>query len=797
LTVANDIDGWRAHGNPWPEDRSIPIHFVVYGDDSYDHDLVRQWIAARQPSDSKNELHYAAIVTAIDDTPLHEGLSGAYDAEDGRLVIPVGVAWTSGDKGVRNRFSGGAPKSRRAKERALKKYPERCVMIAGAGATIAALRARFHKKFGDERSDAAFEDFIARQAALTIDRDVRRIDGVSLKLPRFVVPSIMTRSDFRAELRAIAADTGQPLADIEQRARACLREIAPSPSPLFVKTMARFMRALCGLGYDPDIVVDETQAKEIAALVRNRPAALLFTHKSHVDGGALIHFAHERRFPLLHMIGGINMAFFGLGSLAKKSGAIFIRRSFQDDLVYKACLRHYLAYILEKRFPVAWSLEGTRSRIGKLMPPRYGILKYVVEAAQKNGIEDLQLVPVSIYYDLIPEIDSYASEQSGATKRKESFAWFVGFVAGMRKPLGRIFMTFGEPVPAALVDETDEDAKGDAFSLGLQKIAFQSAVNINDATPITTSGLLSFVMINAAPQALTDAEISADLARLQAWALKRNIPMTDDLKTANARKIRKVAQAMIDVGVLKEYDGGLEPLYGIAPGQEFTVSYYRNTILHFFVLNGIIELALARAMSAGPGASAQVFWDETAALRDLFKFEFFYPPKDAFKAQIQQELSTQNPDWENMLNAGGGAVETLLESLSPIFAHGGLKPYIEAYSVVSEAILRLKPGESGDEKSIIATCLKLGKEAVLRRRITGEESVAKLFFSNGYKIAANRGLFDDDRETSGKRVAFAREMRDLQRRLRLIEAIDARRRSAQDLGVIGVVEKDSALRAAQ
>jgi glycerol-3-phosphate O-acyltransferase len=304
-------------------------------------------------------------------------------------------------------------------------------------------------------------------------------------------------------------------------------------------------------------------------------------------------------------------------------------------------------------------------------------------------------------------------------------------------------------------------------------------------------------MINAAPQALTDAEISADLARLQAWALKRNIPMTDDLKTANARKIRKVAQAMIDVGVLKEYDGGLEPLYGIAPGQEFTVSYYRNTILHFFVLNGIIELALARAMSAGPGASAQVFWDETAALRDLFKFEFFYPPKDAFKAQIQQELSTQNPDWENMLNAGGGAVETLLESLSPIFAHGGLKPYIEAYSVVSEAILRLKPGESGDEKSIIATCLKLGKEAVLRRRITGEESVAKLFFSNGYKIAANRGLFDDDRETSGKRVAFAREMRDLQRRLRLIEAIDARRRSAQDLGVIGVVEKDSALRAAQ
>ncbi len=798
MTFTEVIHRVRTHGSPWPEDRSVAIQFVIYGADDFDHDLVRQWIDASRPSDSENETSYAAIVTAIDDTPVHSGLAGAYDAAGARLVIPVGVAWTAGDKGGPRRWFAGAPTSKTARERTLKKHPERCIMIAGDGASITALRDRFHRKFGNERRDNAFEDFIARQAALTIDRDLRRIEGVTLKLPRFIVPSIMARADFRAELEQIADETGSPLAKVEEEARKCLREIAPAPSPLYVNAMARIMRGLCSLGYDPDIVVDETRAAEIGELVRNRPAALLFTHKSHVDGGALIHFAHERGFPLLHMIGGINMAFFGLGTLGKKSGAIFIRRSFQDNVVYKAALRHYLAYILEKRFPVAWSLEGTRSRIGKLMPPRFGILKYVVEAAQKNGIDDLQLIPVSIYYDLIPEIESYASEQTGAVKRKESFAWFVGFAAGMRKPLGRIFMTFGEPVPAALAEDgASEDGDGDSFTLGLQKIAFQSAVNINEATPLTASGLLSFVMMSAAPRALSEAEIGDDLARLQDWALKRKIPMTDDLKNADVRKIRKVAQAMIEVGVLKQYDGGLEPLYGIAPGQDFTVSYYRNTILHFFFLNGMIELALAKAMTAAPGGSAQVFWDETNELRDLFKFEFFYPTKESFNRLIEMELAAQNPEWANLLNAGGGAIETLLESLSPLFAYGGLKQFIESYGVVSEAILRLKPGEASDEKSIVATCLKLGNEAVLRRRITGAESVAKLFFANGYKIAENRGLFDDDRDPSGERVAFARQMRDLQRRLRLIEAIDERRRSAQDLGVTGVVEGDGELRAAQ
>jgi len=781
--VTSALETTVVKNSPWPDRHGAPLLFVIVGEDDAERRLLREWIAATKPAGAGD----AAIAEAIlddEDAIAQKGLDGVEAREDDLVVAPVGVRWIpEAPRGARAKLKEilaiavGAPKDPARKEKLFREKPERWAKIAGEPASLAALKKRF-RRHSEDQGGAAFARFIAAQAALTVDREYRRLLGVDIKLPRFAVPTIMADRDFRRDLEAVAQLTGRPFADVEADARKCLKEIAPAPTPFFVAVMGWITRSTCSMGYSPKIVVNEARAKDISDLVRRSPTAFLFTHKSHVDGMAMINFAHERRLPLLHPIGGDNMAFAGVGAIAKKSGTIFIRRSFQDDPVYKTALRHYLAYALEKRFPVAWSLEGTRSRIGKLMPPRYGILKYVLEAARRNGLDDLKIVPVSIYYDLIPEIDSYATEQAGADKRKESLAWFIGFVAGMRKPLGRIFMDFGAPITAGA-----GPADGEAFAADLHRIAFDAAVNVNAVTPLTASGVISFIIISAAPQALTRSEIVADLIALKEWAKARAIPMTEDFDDAERANLRLVAQSLTDVGVLKRHDEGLEPIYSIASGQQFSASYYRNTVVHFFVNNAIIELALAYAMTAEPGRAAEAFWNEVLDLRDLFKFEFFYPARAQFEAEIRAELGRQNPNFDAMLKAGGDSVERLLEGLSPLFAHGALKPYVEAYSVVADAILRLKPGEAASEKEIVASCLKLGREAVLRRRISGEESIAKFLFANGYKAAAARGVVDADaRELSGRRVAFARDMKDVQRRLRLIEAIAARRRVAHEFG---------------
>jgi glycerol-3-phosphate O-acyltransferase len=134
---------------------------------------------------------------------------------------------------------------------------------------------------------------------------------------------------------------------------------------------------------------------------------------------------YENDLPMLHTFGGINLDIAGFGTLMRRSGGTFIRRAFHDDPVYKLVLRRYVAYLLERRFPMSWALEGTRSRLGKLPPPRYGLLKYTLEAAHEAGIEDLHIVPFVTSFDQIRDVEEYAAEQTGRTKPAESFGWLL------------------------------------------------------------------------------------------------------------------------------------------------------------------------------------------------------------------------------------------------------------------------------------------------------------------------------------------------------------------------------------
>src|SRR3546814_6756761 len=101
-----------------------------------------------------------------------------------------------------------------------------------------------------------------------------------------------------------------------------------------------------------------------------------------------------------------------MGEFFRRSGMIFVRRSFQDQPVYKLVLRHYIAWLLAKRFPLSWAFEGTRSRLGKLMPPKYGLMKYVLDAAHATGTGDVHFVPFVTSFDLIRDVEEYAAEQT-------------------------------------------------------------------------------------------------------------------------------------------------------------------------------------------------------------------------------------------------------------------------------------------------------------------------------------------------------------------------------------------------
>ena len=195
-------------------------------------------------------------------------------------------------------------------------------------------------------------------------------------------------------------------------------------------------------------------------------------------------------------------------------------------------------------------------------------------------------------------------------------------------------------------------------------------------------------------------------------------------------------------------------------------------MIHFFVNGAIAELALLRISEESElDDLSGLFWDEVMELRDLLKFEFFFAEKDLFVGEIRQELALHDPGWEQRLGRGRDAVQGLYSRLRPYHSHRILRPFLEAYRVVGDALEARDPGEAHDEKRLMEQCLALGRQYSLQRHIRGEESVSKVLFGNALKLASNRELLGPGGpELAERRAAFAESLR---RVIRRVDAVDA------------------------
>lgn len=121
------------------------------------------------------------------------------------------------------------------------------------------------------------------------------------------------------------------------------------------------------------------------------PAVLLFSHRSYIDGAVVPVAMQDNRLPPVHMFGGVNLSFGVMGPLMRRAGMIFIRRNIAGDPLYKYVLKEYVGYVVEKRFNLSWSIEGTRSRTGKMLPPKLGLMSYVADAYLDGRSDDILL----------------------------------------------------------------------------------------------------------------------------------------------------------------------------------------------------------------------------------------------------------------------------------------------------------------------------------------------------------------------------------------------------------------------
>jgi len=724
--------------------------------------------------------------------PAGEGLpTSLLDGDEDVRLVPVRVAWLPEEHAGRRvaRVADLRPghdpyhPSERQQQRILARQPGRAVVLAGEPATLGSLRRRW----AETTDDDDFAAYVARRATLTLDQAEYRLRGPRYKTPSLVKDEILSSRRFRNGLRAVRRGPDGAPASLEE-AGEILDELAAGWSRRLIDVMPTVGRLIFQRGFDPQIDYDESQVERVRAAMERHPGIFLWSHRSNLDTLVLSAAMQELGLPPAHLFAGINMAFGPMGALMRRAGVIFIRRSTSDDPLYKYVLREYVGYVLEKRFNLSWSIEGTRSRTGKALPPRLGLLSYAADVYLSGRVDDIVLLPVSITFDQLHEISEYADYAKGGTKKPEGFGWLYGFIKAQgARHYGKVYVRFDEPLllssclgPVGGVVARDPAAR----RLALQKTAFEVAWRINQGMPVTATALVTTVLLAMQGAGLTFGQIRLGLADGMDYLESRSVPRTASARALTGASgpgaVRATLDALVAGGVVSFVGEGRDPVWLIGPEHQLAATFYRNSLIHFLLDTALCELAVLRAGESAfdpdEGSApdpVDAFWDEIARLRDLLKFEFYFKERDEHRRQVAAEMARHDPSWEARLRSGPAAADELLAGMRPLVSHVVVRPFVEAYRLVADVLVH-DSGPVTADSDVVREALGLGRQYVAQHRLRSSESVSALLFQTALQLARNRGLLEGD-DLAARRAAFLAELRDLIRRLDRIEDLAIRR----------------------
>ena len=728
-------------------------------------DLLDEWLRTQRRAHPDTRVEVLRLPHEAAPPQLIARLIDELAAGEDRSVVPVRVFWVPGGLPTRVKLVGlisGRDTYRPPEvlQRAiLRKNPSRARVVAGEPAKVSELRQQWREKtVGGTPAD--FARFVLRRATLAIERIELGLLGPEYKSPRLMTDELLASSRFMAGIEGIPGAT-------PEKAQAMLDELATGWSRFSVDLIPNIGRAIFSRGFDPRIDYDSPQIESMRRSLEDHPAVLLWSHRSYLDGVIVPVAMQENKLPPAHTFAGINLSFGFMGPLMRRSGVIFLRRKL-DDPLYKYVLRQFVGYIVEKRFNLSWAIEGTRSRTGKMLPPKLGLLSYVADAYLDGRSEDILLQPVSISFDQLHETTEYAAYARGGEKIPEGAQWLYNFVKAQgERNYGKIYVRFPAAVsmrehlgePGGTIAE-DPAAK----RLAMQKMAFEVAWRILRATPINATALASTVLLATRGRALTLQQLHHTLQDSLDHLERKKTPMTNSaLRLRSTEGVRAAVDALSSGHPVTRVDGGHEPVWQIAPEHELEAAFYRNSLIHAFLETSIVEMALVHAARAAEGERVDAFWAQAMRLRSLLKFDFYFADSTTFRANIAEELGWID-GWESRLDAGPDAVDTLLRAKRPLMANAMLRPFFEAYEIVAD-VLCGAPADI-DDKKLTTMALGVGSQYSAQGLVSSAESVSALLFATGRQVAADQKLLGSSAVGAGadlgeRRRAFLAELRDI------------------------------------
>jgi glycerol-3-phosphate O-acyltransferase len=300
-----------------------------------------------------------------------------------------------------------------------------------------------------------------------------------------------------------------------------------------------------------------------------------------------------------HIAAGINLNFWPAGVIFRRAGAFFLRRSFAGNKLYMAVFREYLQLLFKKGYPVKYYAEGGRSRTGRLLPPKTGMLSMTLQAIIKGNSRPVSLVPVYIGYEHVMEVATYQKELRGSKKKKESTRGIFSAIRKL-KNYGFGYLNFGEPIQlhnfldAQVPDwretkEEDPSKKPVWLTPTVNALASRIMNRINQAAAVNGVALSALCLLSAKKHVMTKEELIQTVEHYQ--QLLKQAPYSK-LATFPEKKASEVIEHTLSLNKIDVRQDSFGEVVSLSPQNAILLTYYRNTILHLFAVPGLLAAIL-------------------------------------------------------------------------------------------------------------------------------------------------------------------------------------------------------------
>jgi glycerol-3-phosphate O-acyltransferase len=576
-----------------------------------------------------------------------------------------------------------------------------------------------HRSLSEARAARRLTSSLQRELA----QEERAVWG-PLLLPRAVVAErVFEGPEVRRSIAEIAARRKVPERRVWREARGDFWEIAANFNGLafgIIETAFHqiWRRAFSGL--------EVRGLERVVDCVKQHPVVLVPCHRSHFDYMVLSYIFRDNFLSPPHIAAGINLAFWPLSALLRGAGAFFIRRTFEDDELYKLVFHRYLGVMIRQGYTLEFFIEGGRSRTGKILTPKLGMLNGVVRAFLQGVRRDLYLVPVSIHYGRVAEEGAYTEELSGASKPRESFGALLKARSVLKQRHGTVYVSFAEPLSlrATLGErlqrfarEPGDEASEEEQRRFVQKLGFRILRDVNEVAVVGATSLSATVLLSAPPGPRRFDEFASaarTLAQLLRW---RGTALTPALeRNLGAANFAEVTSFLSSSGLIEVEEAAGARMLSVPQEKRKTLDFYKNNSIHFFLLPSLVANAGLRGLDRADLKDELWWWLE------LLRWEFALPEREAVAAEAGRVL--------DYFRAHGAILgEDLSRSDLVLSLAGILENFRESYWIAVRTALHLD-GDAVPEAQVIEQMRRRFDAALLLGEVTRLEGASPVAFGN-------------------------------------------------------------------